>query len=505
MALSRITSFAFSGIEAIPVEVQVQIAPGMPAFTLVGLPDKTVAESRERVRAVMAAMGLSLPPKRVLVNLSPAAILKEGPHFDLPIALGIFAAMGILPIDEIAMHAAMGELALDGRILPVPGILPAAIASAEQDLSLICPQSQGSEARWAGEIEVIAAPTLVTLLNHLQGKVVLQPPPLPSITESAGHMPCLSEVKGQETAKRALEIAAAGRHNLMMTGSPGAGKSMLAARLPGLLPPLSPAEALEISLVRSIAGMMPEGKIDQRPPFREPHHSATQAALIGGGPKAKPGEVSLAHRGVLFLDELPEFPRPALEALRQPLETGRAVISRAATHVVYPAKVQLIAAMNPCRCGYLGDASKECGRAPNCGADYQGKLSGPLLDRIDMAVEMSPIPPSEMARAPRGETSAVVARRVVEARAMLEPRWGKEGPANNAEASLEELQPTLANEALTLAETAAEKLRLSNRGFIRALRVARSIADLDGSETVRREHVSEALAFRLRGLTGRQG
>lgn len=505
MTLSRITSFAFSGIEAIPVEVQVQVAAGMPAFTMVGLPDKAVAESKERVRAVMAHLGLSLPPKRVLVNLAPAALQKEGSHFDLPIALALLAAMEVLPVPEMVWYAAMGELALDGRIMPVPGILPGALAALERQLAFICPESQGSEACWAGEMEVIAPASLSDLLKHLRGQMTLAAPSPPGISAGHGPGPCLSEVKGQETAKRALEIAAAGRHNLLMIGSPGAGKSMLAMRLPGLLPPLSPAEALEASLVRSIAGGLRDGAIDARPPFRDPHHSASQAALIGGGPKARPGEVSLAHRGVLFLDELPEFPRPALEALRQPLETGKAVISRASAHVTYPARFQLIAAMNPCRCGHLGQAGQECGRAPNCGVDYQAKLSGPLIDRIDMAVEMSPIPASEMAHAPGGERSSAVAARVARARAMAIARWGEAGVSSNAEASLEDLKPGLNPEALAFAETAAEKLRLSNRGFIRALRVARSIADLAGATMVAREHVAEALAFRLRGMAGRFG
>lgn len=498
MTIARIATFAFSGIEPVPVEVQVQIAPGLPAFLLVGLPDKAVTESRERVRAALTGLGLSLPPKRVLVNLAPADILKEGSHYDLPIALALLAAMEIIPKEEAAGYAALGELSLDGAIMPVAGVLPAALGASERDLGLICPAAQGGEAAWAGRIEVLAAPCIHALLNHFRGTQLLAPPapPAPEPAPRAG--PCLSEVKGQESAKRAIEIAAAGNHNLLMIGPPGAGKSMLAARLPGLLPALSPAEALEVSLVHSIAGLLDGGRLVTRPPFREPHHSASMPALVGGGARARPGEISLAHRGVLFLDEWPEFPRPALEALRQPMETGRTTISRVHAHVTYPARFQCIAAMNPCRCGYLGEAGRECGRAPRCGEDYQGRLSGPLLDRMDLTIEVMPIPPAELARAPAGETSAAVAARIHAARHAQRARFGEDGPRSNAEAAIEHLMPLLEAEAGTLLETAATRLRLSSRGHVRTLRVARSIADLAGSTTIRRAHVAEALAFRHR-------
>jgi magnesium chelatase family protein len=501
MTIARIASFAFAGIEAQPVEVQVQIAAGMPAFLVVGLADKAVAESRERVRAALAGMGLSLPPKRVLVNLAPADIQKEGSHLDLPIALAVLAAMDLLPREEIAGYAALGELSLDGRINPVAGVLPAALGASARDLGLICPAAQGGEAAWAGQIEVLAAPDLPALLNHFRGLQVLSPPSPPAPDLSPWRGPCLSEVKGQESAKRALEIAAAGGHNLLMIGPPGAGKSMLAARLPGLLPDLTPAEALEVSLVHSIAGLLRGGQLVTRPPFREPHHSASQPALIGGGGKARPGEISLAHLGVLFLDEWPEFPRPALEALRQPMETGQATISRANAHVTYPARFQVIAAMNPCRCGYLGDVPRECGRAPRCGEEYQQRLSGPLLDRMDLAIEVVPVPHAELARAPTGETTAVVAARIQAARDRQRARYGADGPRCNAAAGDAALARSLAAEpeARALVEQAAERLRLSSRGHMRTLRVARSIADLAGSATVQRAHVAEALAFRHRG------
>lgn len=348
---------------------------------------------------------------------------------------------------------------------------------------------------WAGSIELVAVPDLISVINHFRGTQVLSPPgPADGQVEGVG--PDLSEVRGMETARRALEVAAAGGHNLMLIGPPGAGKSMLASRLTGILPDLSPAEALEVSMIHSVAGMLDGGRLVMRPPYREPHHSASQAALTGGGQRAKPGEVSLAHRGVLFLDELPEFPRQALEALRQPLEAGRTTVARAAAHVTYPARFQLVTAMNPCRCGHLGDAARECGKAPRCGEEYLGRISGPLLDRIDMVVQVQPVPPAELSRAPPGEASAAVAGRVVAARGVQRGRAGDGGPATNAEVDAGGID--LHPEARTLAEQAAEKLRLSARGFTRVLRVARTVADLGGAAQVRKGDVAEALAFRHR-------
>lgn len=493
----RVNTFAFAGIDAIPVEVQVQVTPGTPALMLVGLPDKAVFEAKERVRAAFAAIGLSLPLRRVLINLRPADLLKEGSHFDLPLALAVLAAMNVLPRDEIERYAALGELSLDGSLCPVAGILPAAIAASSRDLGLICPAAQGGEAAWAGRIEVLAPRDLLSLINHFRGTQVLAPPDTAGVAE-ASLGPDMRDVKGMETAKRAVEIAAAGGHNLLLIGPPGAGKSMLAARMAGLLPDLDPAAALEVSMIHSVAGLLDGGRLVMRPPFREPHHSASQAALSGGGQRAKPGEVSLAHKGVLFLDELPEFPRQALEALRQPMESGRTTVSRASAHVTYPARFLLVAAMNPCRCGYLGDAERECGRAPRCGEDYQNRISGPVIDRIDLTVAVRPATAAEMALAPAGEPSVAIAQRVARARRAQADRYGAEGPACNAEADTKDM--TLAPDAQALLTQAMEKLRLSPRGYTRIMRVARTIADLTGVDTVGRAHVAEALAFRQRSL-----
>ena len=496
MAVS-VSTVAYLGLEARTVEVQVQLIPGLPAFNVVGLGDKAVGESRERVRGAIAAMGLALPPKRIAVNLSPADLPKEGSHFDLPIALALLGAMGVVDVETLADYFVVGELGLDARVAPSPGVLLAAMHAGAEGRGLVCPAAQGSEAAWAGSAEVVAAPDLLALINHFKGHGLLARP-APGEVEEPGRGPDLKQVRGQETAKRALEIAAAGSHNLLMVGPPGAGKSLMASCLPGILPPLDPAEALEVSMVQSVAGTLSGGRLTRTRPFRSPHHSASMAALTGGGLRVKPGEVSLAHLGVLFLDELPEFGRGSLDSLRQPLETGTVSVARANAHVTFPARVQLVAAMNPCRCGHLGDASLACARAPRCAADYQAKVSGPLLDRIDLHVEVRAVSAADLVLPPPTEGSAEVAARVAAARAVQTERFRDQAARTNAEADgpVLEAVATADEPGRRLLAQAAEAMRLSARGYTRVLRVARTIADLAGAGEVGRIHVAEALSYR---------
>ena len=494
--IARIFTVSFQGIDCLTIEVQAQVAKGLPAFTIVGLPDKAVAESRERVRAALNAIGLSLPTKRITINLAPADVVKEGSHFDLPIAMALLVAMDILPGDEIAGFTALGELGLDGGLAPVAGVLAASIAASAAGRGIICPAAQGGEAAWA-DIPVLAPSSLLALINHFKGTQLLSPPS-PELSNAAPSGLDLRDIKGQETAKRALEVAAAGGHNLLMVGPPGSGKSMLAQRLPGLLPPLSPSEALDVSTIHSIAGLLDGGRLMTTRPFRDPHHSASMAAMIGGGMRARPGEVSLAHKGVLFLDELPEFQRSVLDALRQPLESGRAVVARANAHVAYPARVQLIAAMNPCKCGYLGDPALACNQAPKCAVDYQSRISGPLYDRIDLHIEVPAVSPFDLSLKPAQEGTKEAAARVRVARIIQEKRYEKAGISCNAEAEgpiLEQAAP-LDDKGQALLLQAAERMRLSARGYHRILKVARTLADLASEDDIRREHVAEALGYR---------
>jgi magnesium chelatase family protein len=498
---ARVVTLAFSGVEAVRVDVQVQFTRGDPKFFLVGMGDKAISESRERVRAAFVGMGLSLPARRIIANLAPADLPKEGSHYDLPIALAIMAAMGIVPPDALEGWAAVGELALDGRITAVTGALPAAVAAGGMGLGLICPEACGPEAAWAGETRILAAPSLVALVNHFRGTQVLSPPEAGQMLDGE-RVPDLRDVKGQEHAKRALEIAAAGGHNLSFIGPPGSGKSMMAARLPGLLPPLTAEELLQTSMIHSVAGLIAKGQLTRARPFRSPHHSASMAALTGGGLKAKPGEVSLAHNGVLFLDELPEFGTQALDSLRQPLETGEVIVARANAHVRYPSRFQLVAAMNPCRCGHGGPGKGACGRAPRCQTDYQGRISGPLMDRIDLQVEVPPVTAADMALPAPSEGTAEAAARVARARRLQSDRAvasGREGVAvinSLAEGDWLETIADLEASARALLSRAAEAGGLSARGWTRTLRLARTIADLEGAEAIRRVHVAEALIYR---------
>jgi magnesium chelatase family protein len=453
------------------------------------------------VRAAMAAMSIALPSKRIVVNLSPADLPKEGSHFDLPIALALLAALDIIPKDAVEATVSLGELSLDGRLVPVLGALPAAMAAAEENRALLCPKACGPEAAWVGATQVLAAATLDEVLRHFTGQTPLHPAEAGEvITEPFSRD--LRDVKGQERAKRALEIAAAGRHHLLMVGSPGSGKSMLAARLAGILPPLSAAEALETSMIHSLAGLLSEGGISRNRPFREPHHTASMAAIVGGGKGAKPGEISLAHNGVLFMDEFPEFPRAVLETLRQPIETGDVVVARANAHVRYPCKFLLIAAANPCKCGYLSDPTRACAKVPICGEEYLGRISGPLMDRFDLRVEVPPVAYTDLDLPASGDGSAVVGARVMAARNVQTARFqGLPSLRVNADLEggmLEELAAP-DPEGRDLLARVAEKFGLSARGYHRVLRVARTIADLDGSQQVRLPHIAEAVSFRIVG------
>lgn len=496
--VARVVTWAFDGAEARRVDVQVQITENgrNPYFAIVGLGDKAVAESRERVRSAFAAIGLAIPDKRVLVNLAPADLPKEGSHYDAPIAVAILVAAGILPTDATERLACIGELSLDGRWQPVAGALPAAVASHGEGLTLLCPQASAAEAAWSGGA-VVGVETLMDFINHVRGQRVLTQAE-PGVLLEPGVVPDLADVRGQEQAKRALEIAAAGGHNLLLVGPPGAGKSMLAQRLPGLLPPLSARELLEVSMVHSVAGLLERGSLTRARPFRAPHHSASMAALTGGGVRAQPGEVSLAHHGVLFLDELPEFGATALDALRQPLETGEVTVARANRHVTWPARFQLVAAMNPCRCGAAG--GRTCGKAPRCMVSYQTRISGPMLDRIDLQLDVPSVSAADLAAPPPVEGTSEAAARVAAARERQAVRFADlNGTVSvNAEAppSILDRIAALDPAGRDLMDKAAEKMRLSARAYHRTLKVARTIADLDGCEAVRRIHLAEALSYR---------
>ena len=500
--VSHVKTVSFQGINAVEVDVQVQVAPGLPAFTIVGLPDKAVAESRERVRAALTASGLSLPPKRITINLAPADLPKEGSHFDLPIALGLMAAIGAVPPDSLDAYYVLGELALDGRLAPVVGVLPAAIAANAGECGLICPADCGPEAAWADrDMPILAPDSLIALANHFKGNQILSRPKASVRADQTSRLD-LSDIKGQEMAKRALEVTAAGGHNMLMVGPPGSGKSMLAARLPSILPPLTPMELLDVSMIQSIAGMLPQGRLSSARPFRNPHHSASMAAMVGGGLRARPGEVALAHNGILFLDELPEFTPQVLDSLRQPIESGETVISRANHRITYPSRFQLVAAMNPCRCGHAGEPGYVCKRGARCAADYQARISGPLLDRIDIRIEVPAVSARDLMLPSPKEGSAEAAARVARARQIQKERFvALDEPSilTNAQCSASLIEKICQPDAdgQDLLRQVAESMALSARGYHRILKVARTLADLAGRTQPGRAELAEALSYRI--------
>ena len=498
--LAKVWTPAFSGIDVIKVSVEVMISSGLPKFAIVGLPDKAISEAKERIQSAFSAMGFSLPAKRIIVNLAPADVLKEGSHFDLPIAVAILTALNVMPAEEVSSYMMLGELGLDGTIKSVNGILPTAVFASAEGLGIICPSKQVGEALWAGNKNVLGPENLISLINHFKGEQIIVNQTEPPLFEE-NYSVDMADIKGQEMARKALEIAAVGGHHLLMIGPPGVGKSMLASRLPTILPPMTAKEALEVSTIKSVAGELSENGLSIVRPFRSPHHTASQVALTGGGLHAKPGEVSLAHNGILFLDELPEFSSAALDSLRQPLETGKVSVARANGHITYPAKFQLVAAMNPCKCGHFGEPDCECALAPLCAQKYQNRISGPLYDRIDLTVSVENINPWELANIKSSESSAVIKERVIKAREYQYKRLSKFFGGEkcvNALLSGSDIEACVNMDVVAkdLLVKSAEKLKLSARAYYKTMRVARTIADMEFRDTVLASDVSLALNFR---------
>ena len=503
MAIARIYSRARLGIAAPLVEVEVHLSGGLPAFNIVGLPEAAVKEARDRVRSAIITSQFEFPARRITVNLAPADLPKEGGGFDLPIALGILAAGGQLPVRALENLELLGELSLDGALRPVRGVLPAAVGARKAARAMLVPAGNGAEAALVDGLEVFEADHLLAVAAHLKGSSLLGARAVVAPPVVAADIPDLAEVRGQSRARRALEIAAAGGHSLLFIGPPGTGKSMLAARLPGILPPMTEGEALEAAAIASIANVG-GGGFDaanwRRRPFRAPHHTASGVALVGGGSQPRPGEISLAHNGVLFLDELPEFDRRVLEVLREPLETGHIVISRAARQAEFPARFQLITAMNPCPCGYHGDPAGRCACTHEQITRYRGRLSGPLLDRIDLHVEVPRLAGRALSRLAAGEPSALVRERVVAARSRQLSRAAI--PNARLEGELLRRDAALPDAAQQLLDEAAERFGLSARAHDRIRRVARTIADLAGSDSIATVHVAEAVGYRLLDRVG---
>ena len=497
MSLAVLHSRALAGMDAPPVTVEVHLANGLPSFTIVGLPDAEVRESRDRVRAALANCRFEFPARRVTVNLAPAELPKEGGRFDLPIALGILAASSQVRSDGLDGYEFAGELSLSGQLRPVRGALAMTLGSSRSGRTFVLPRESAVEGSLALDARILAAGSLLEVCAHLSGDGQLRAPaqtPCPAMAD----YPDLNEVKGQAHVKRALEVAAAGRHSVLMIGPPGTGKSMLAARFPGLLPKMSDSEALESAAIQSLGSTGFRVEHWKRRPYRAPHHSASSVALVGGGSDPLPGEISLAHNGVLFLDELPEFGRRVLETLREPLETGRIAISRAARQAEFPARFQLVAAMNPCNCGYLGHYNGRCRCTPDQFARYRARLSGPLLDRIDIRIDVPALPPEDLQLAARSESSAKVRGRVVEARDRALQRQGKA----NAELTARDIDKFCLpdEDGALLLRQAIGRLTLSARGYHRILAVARTIADLAGTQRITAAQVAEAIQYRRVGL-----
>ncbi len=506
--LARINTIALEGVSAVAVEVEVDLSRGLPAMNMVGLPEGAVREAKDRVRAALTNSGFSIPSRRVTINLAPAHLPKVGSGYDLPMAMGLLVAMERLPQGVVNDHLFLGELALDGRLKPVSGCLPAAIHARDRGVgTLIVPGLNGPEAALVPEVRVVAPATLLELVRHLLGETTLEPVPTADwqrvLDDAAGSgLPDLADVKGQEHAKRALEVAAAGGHNLIMSGPPGSGKTMLARCLPRILPPMALHEALEVTAIHSVADRLtPERPFVGTRPFRAPHHTSSQVALVGGGGYPRPGEVSLAHRGILFLDEIPEFGRTTLEVLREPLEAGDVTISRAARSTRFPADFQLVAACNPCPCGHRGDPFHACRCTPMRVEQYRARLSGPLLDRIDLHLEVPPVPPETLVSLPGGEPSASVRERVMVARQRQLARNGP-GIRNAAlEGAALERHVALDDQGRSLLMNAGRRLGFSARAHHRILKVSRTIADLDenAGDGVGVEHLAEAIQFRVGG------